>query len=88
MQPGVGRSPARRARPGPSASRDAVAISRETGVWFVGAWALGMLARLTERARIRQEALADGEAILDQGDSSRLTGRWAVDACSCPSSLP
>lgn len=48
-------------------ARDAVAISRETGLSFTGPWALGMLVRTTEDASTRQEALAEAESILERG---------------------
>jgi tetratricopeptide (TPR) repeat protein len=45
----------------------AVAISRETGPSFAGAWALGALAAVTRDAEVRQTALAEGERLLAAG---------------------
>lgn len=43
---------------------DALAVSRRTGMAFVGPWILGILAVTTEDEAIRNNALAEGEALL------------------------
>lgn len=45
----------------------AVAISRETGISFIGPWLLGHLAATTDNPATRREALAEGEDILRKG---------------------
>jgi hypothetical protein len=47
-----------------------VAISRETGVGFMGPWLLGQLAATTEDAGVCQHALDEGESILRAGTVS------------------
>lgn len=49
----------------------ALAISRETGISFVGPWILGHLAVAAEDPATRQEALAEGEEILRRGSVGR-----------------
>ena len=44
-----------------------VAISRETGVGYIGPWILGQLAATTEDPGVRQQALEEGEHILRAG---------------------
>ncbi|MCH8111844.1 MAG: tetratricopeptide repeat protein, partial [Proteobacteria bacterium] len=43
---------------------EAIAISRETGLTFVGPMCLGILALVTDDPTVRREALAEGERIL------------------------
>ena len=47
--------------------KDALAISRETGIGFFGPAILGALALTTEDSRERQRALTEGEALLAAG---------------------
>ncbi|MCK1642133.1 AAA family ATPase [Bradyrhizobium sp. 157] len=61
----------------------ALAISRETGVSFVGPWILGSLAAATEDPIERQAALTEGEEILREGAVSHSHLwflRYAIDA--------
>jgi hypothetical protein len=44
-----------------------VAISRETGIGFLGPWLLGQLAATTEDPNERQQALDEGESVLRAG---------------------
>ena len=44
--------------------REALAISRETGIGFLGPWVLGTLALVAEDAETGQAALAEGEKLL------------------------
>ena len=46
---------------------DCLAISRDTGPSFIGPWILGAIALASDDPDRRREALAEGEAILDQG---------------------
>jgi tetratricopeptide (TPR) repeat protein len=48
-------------------ARQALAISREAGINFAGPWILGFLAVTTDNAAERDDALAEGEAILQRG---------------------
>jgi tetratricopeptide (TPR) repeat protein len=50
--------------------RQALAISRETGMAFMGAWLLGDLALATHDPDERRAALAEGEALLAAGSLS------------------
>jgi tetratricopeptide (TPR) repeat protein len=61
----------------------ALAISRETGLSFVGPWILGELAAMTEDPFERRAALAEGEEILRKGAVSHSHFwffRYAIDA--------
>jgi tetratricopeptide (TPR) repeat protein len=63
---------------------EALAISRETGMAFIGPVILGVLARTTDDAGVRGDALANGEALLAAGSISHnhfLFRRDAIDAC-------
>jgi hypothetical protein len=63
---------------------EALAISRETGMAFIGPVILGVLARTTDDAAVRSKALAEGEALLAAGSISHnhfLFRRDAIDAC-------
>jgi hypothetical protein len=63
--------------------RDALAISRETGISFVGPWLLGHLAAATEDAVERRGALAEGEEVLRKGSVGHnhlWFYRYAVEA--------
>jgi hypothetical protein len=44
-----------------------VAISRETGIRFLGPWLLGQLAATTKDPEMRQQALDEGESLLHAG---------------------
>jgi len=44
-----------------------VAISRETGIRFLGPWLLGQLAATTDDPEVRQQALDEGESLLHAG---------------------
>ncbi|MFM0339891.1 adenylate/guanylate cyclase domain-containing protein [Paraburkholderia fungorum] len=62
----------------------ALAISRETGMAYLGASYLGVLAHATDDACIFESALAEGEALLGDGAVSHnhfLFRRDAIDAC-------
>ena len=48
-------------------AEEAVAISRDTGVKFLGPWALGVLALVTTDTSRQDWALAEGEKILGEG---------------------
>ena len=48
-------------------AEEAVAISRDTGVKFLGPWALGVLALITTDTSRQDWALAEGEKILGEG---------------------
>jgi tetratricopeptide (TPR) repeat protein len=50
--------------------REALAISHETGMAFLGPWLLGWLALYSDDAEERQAALAEGEALLATGSVS------------------
>ena len=61
----------------------ALAISRETGVNFVGPWILGQLAVTTKNPSERQAALTEGEEILRKGAVSHnhlWFFRYAIEA--------
>jgi hypothetical protein len=61
----------------------ALALSRETGLSFVGAWILGHIAVATEDPIERRAALTEGEEILRQGAVSHSHLwflRYAIDA--------
>ena len=63
---------------------EALAISRETGMAFIGPVILGVLARTTDDTAVRSKALAEGEALLAAGSISHnhfLFRRDAIDAC-------
>jgi hypothetical protein len=63
--------------------RNALEISRETGLSFVGPWILAHLAVTTDDPSERHEALAEGEAILRKGAVSHnhlWFFRYAIDA--------
>jgi class 3 adenylate cyclase/tetratricopeptide (TPR) repeat protein len=62
----------------------ALAISRETGMAYLGASCLGILAHTTDNVAVFETALADGEAVLAAGAVSHnyyLFRRDAIDAC-------
>jgi class 3 adenylate cyclase/tetratricopeptide (TPR) repeat protein len=62
----------------------ALSISRETGMAFLGASYLGVLARTTDDILIFERALSQGEAVLAAGAVSHnhfLFRRDAIDAC-------
>ncbi len=48
-------------------AEQAIAIARNIGMGFCGAWALGLLARATVNVATRGALLADGEALLSNG---------------------
>jgi class 3 adenylate cyclase/tetratricopeptide (TPR) repeat protein len=52
---------------GLQAAQHAVAISREVGMGFVGPYALGVLARVTDDPSLRAAALAEGKMVLHKG---------------------
>jgi hypothetical protein len=61
----------------------ALAISRETGIGFVGPWILGHLAVTTKDPLERQAALTEGEGMLREGAVSHnhlWFFRYAIDA--------
>ncbi|BAN27589.1 adenylate/guanylate cyclase domain-containing protein [Caballeronia insecticola] len=63
---------------------EALSISRETGMAYLGAAYLGTLARITDDAAVCERALAEGEALLVAGAVSHnhfLFRRDAIDAC-------
>ncbi|WP_087632758.1 adenylate/guanylate cyclase domain-containing protein [Caballeronia telluris] len=63
---------------------EALSISRETGMAYLGAAYLGILARATEDIDTFESALAEGEAVLAAGAVSHnhfLFRRDAMDAC-------
>ncbi|SAK58989.1 adenylate/guanylate cyclase [Caballeronia fortuita] len=63
---------------------EALSISRETGMAYLGAAYLGNLARATDDIAVFDEALAQGEAVLAAGAVSHnhfLFRRDAIDAC-------
>ena len=65
-------------------AQEAVAIARETGPTFLGPWALGMLALVSEDKEARRVALVEGEKILQQdcvGHNYLWFYRLAMDAC-------
>ncbi|MBB5510202.1 adenylate/guanylate cyclase domain-containing protein [Paraburkholderia atlantica] len=62
----------------------ALSISRETGMNYLGAAYLGVLARTTDDPVVFAQALAEGEALLSAGAVSHnhfLFRRDAIDAC-------
>ncbi|SPB15786.1 ATP synthase subunit beta [Caballeronia novacaledonica] len=63
---------------------EALSISRETGMTYLGASYLGTLARATDDMNIFEDALAEGEALLAAGAVSHnhfLFRRDAIEAC-------
>ncbi|WP_061173129.1 adenylate/guanylate cyclase domain-containing protein [Caballeronia pedi] len=63
---------------------EALSISRETGMTYLGASYLGVLARATDDVDVFESALAEGEALLAAGAVSHnhfLFRRDAIDAC-------
>ncbi|BCQ28354.1 AAA family ATPase (plasmid) [Caballeronia sp. NK8] len=63
---------------------EALSISRETGMTYLGASYLGVLARVTDDVDVFESALAEGEALLAAGAVSHnhfLFRRDAIDAC-------
>ncbi|WP_321795675.1 adenylate/guanylate cyclase domain-containing protein [Caballeronia sp. J97] len=63
---------------------EALSISRETGMAYLGAAYLGTLARATDDIAVFESALAQGEAVLAAGAVSHnhfLFRRDAIDAC-------
>jgi hypothetical protein len=64
-------------------AEEAVKISRETSIAFLGPFALGALALATDDATVRQAALKEGEALLRAGVVSHnhlLFSRDAIEA--------
>ncbi len=59
---------------------DALAISRETGIRYVGAVILGTLALATDDPETRQRALSEGEKILREGCLSHNYFEFYTDA--------
>ena len=62
----------------------ALAISRETGMAYLGASYLGTLARVTDDAAVFERAIEEGEAVLAAGAVSHnhyLFRRDAIEAC-------
>lgn len=62
----------------------ALAISRETGMAFLGTFMLGILAHTTNDRTVFDAALAEGDALLDAGavgHNHYLFHRDAIDAC-------
>jgi tetratricopeptide (TPR) repeat protein len=69
---------------GQSLCTRAVAICRETGAGFLGAWASGELAANTEDPTGRRQALSDGESMLESGAVSHSHFHFyasAIEAC-------
>jgi hypothetical protein len=65
-------------------AEEAVRVSRETGVAFLGPFALGALALATDDPVVRQAGLDEGEALLEAGavgHNHLLFRRDAIDAC-------
>ncbi len=65
-------------------TREAVKVSRETGLAFMGPFALGALALAADDPAERRSALEEGEALLRQGAVGHnhfLFRRDAIDAC-------
>ncbi|OYD59939.1 UNVERIFIED_ORG: SAM (Sterile alpha motif) domain-containing protein [Burkholderia sp. CF145] len=63
---------------------EALAISRETGMTYLGASYLGVLARATDDVNVFEKALAEGDALLASGAVSHnhyLFRRDGIDAC-------
>ncbi|MBP0590277.1 AAA family ATPase [Paraburkholderia sp. LEh10] len=63
---------------------EALAISRETGMTYLGPSYLGILARATDDSVVFEKALEEGEALLASGAVSHnhyLFRRDAIDAC-------
>lgn len=63
---------------------EALSISRDTGMTYLGAAYLGVLARATDDISVFESALAEGEAVLAAGAVSHnhfLFRRDAIDAC-------
>ena len=63
---------------------EALSISRETGMAYLGAHYLGVLARATDDIDVFEDALAEGEALLAAGAVSHnhfLFRRDAIEAC-------
>ncbi|MGF6971011.1 class 3 adenylate cyclase/tetratricopeptide (TPR) repeat protein [Paraburkholderia sp. WC7.3g] len=63
---------------------EALAISRKTGMTYLGATYLGILAHATDDVAVFEQALAEGEALLAAGAVSHnhfLFRRDAIDAC-------
>ncbi|MDR5743779.1 adenylate/guanylate cyclase domain-containing protein [Caballeronia sp. LZ029] len=63
---------------------EALSISRETGMAYLGAHYLGILARATDDIDVFEDALAEGEALLAAGAVSHnhfLFRRDAIEAC-------
>jgi class 3 adenylate cyclase/tetratricopeptide (TPR) repeat protein len=64
--------------------RRALAISRQIGMAYLGAFCFGILAHTTDDADVFKEALAEGATLLDAGAVSLnhyLFRRGAIDAC-------
>ena len=75
--PGAGRSLL-------AAASEALSISRQTGMAFIGPTILAILALATLDERIRAEALAEGEALLAAGSACHnhlQFRRDAIEAC-------
>ena len=66
-------------------ARDALAYCRTTAMGFIGPTALGVLAQITTASAERQQALAEGEALLAQGGISH--NHFDFHACAIDASL-
>jgi class 3 adenylate cyclase/tetratricopeptide (TPR) repeat protein len=66
-------------------ARDALDFSRTTAMGFIGPTALGVLAQVTTDNEERQQALAEGEALLAQGSISH--NHFDFHACAIDASL-
>lgn len=66
-------------------ARDALAFCRGTAMDFIGPTALGVLAQITTDNAERQQALAEGEALLAQGSISH--NHFDFHACAIDASL-
>lgn len=66
-------------------ARDALAYCRITAMGFIGPTALGVLAQITTDSAERQQALAEGEALLAQGSISH--NHFDFHACAIDASL-
>jgi class 3 adenylate cyclase/tetratricopeptide (TPR) repeat protein len=67
-----------------AAAEEAVKITRETGAAFLGPFALGVLALVTDDPAVRSKALEEGAALLLAGAVSHnyfLFGRDAIEVC-------
>ncbi|MBI5108190.1 MAG: AAA family ATPase [Rhodocyclales bacterium] len=74
-----------RREPALAQARDALAFCRGTAMDFIGPTALGVLAQITTDEAERQQALAEGEALLAQGSISH--NHFDFHACAIDASL-